>query len=185
VVIVPPRDPPTISASKARVAQIFYNVTPGSSSGEATLTTSVLEDRIRAQYYGATTAAFFYQVIAVHAYAGGAGSADIAISDLATGVTAVDTGSFADRAKVGIAYPPVAQTIRPTGVAGNIWLVKTPAVEVDLYVKVRFWDSPSVQVAPPGLAVREAAPRKKQGRLTPTNREQEFEAIKASDLLGY
>jgi hypothetical protein len=181
VVIVPPRDPPTISASKARVAQIFFNTE--TVSGSADVTSNTLETGIRAQYYAGTTAAFFYQILSVFAYAPGSASADIAISDLATGVTAVDSGSFADRAKVGIMYPPVAQTIRPSGNTENLWGVKSPAVEVDMYVKIRFWDSPTVPVAPPGQQAQQGPKRK--GRITPGTHTQEIVALKASDLLGY
>jgi hypothetical protein len=180
MVIVPPRDPPTISASKARVAQIFFNTVV--TSGSSDVTTNTLEGAIRDQYYGATTAAFFYQILSVFAYAPGSASADIALSDLATGVTSVDSGSFADRAKVGIMYPPVAQTIRPSGNSDNLWGVKCPAAEVDMYVKVRFWDSPTVPVAPPGQQTQQAPKRK--GRITPNTREEEFVALKASELLG-
>lgn len=187
VVIVPPRDPPTISASKARVAQIFYPQPISGTLSETTVTAAELEGRIRAQYYGSTTATFFYQIISVFAYASGSATGDIAIRDKASGVTAVDSGSFADRGKVGIMYPPVAQTIRPsgdTGASGQLWVIKAPtSEEVDLYAKIRFWDAPVVEIAPPGLSQPKAP--KKQGRITPSNRQEEIVAIKASDLLGY
>jgi hypothetical protein len=153
LVFVPPSDPPTISASKARTVDIVFQQSTNGAAGGGffDFTPLELEAQIKKQYYASTTATFYYQILQVMAYAAASASGSFAMLDVATGVTSFDTGTYASRAKMGIKYPPTAQHViaSPTSVTEFIKITGSIDTPVEVYTKVRFWDKPDLSVAAP------------------------------------
>lgn len=149
VVCSPPRDPPTISASRARVADVLIRGSTPSTIGSGHIFTySGISDQIRSQYYGGTVAAIHFSVLQIWVYIANSASASATLTDSESGVTSYDAGSLADRCKVGLKYPPTLQLTRSSGsITGNLASLQAAnGTPFDAYIRVKFWSEPTVTV---------------------------------------
>jgi hypothetical protein len=127
------RDPPTVKPTLSRTINIL--ITDTSASGTYNLTYGNLGTRISSQLFAATTTFFRYTVNSVRVW-GAAGESAVSITDEFYGIASADTGSYSDRPKVGIAYPPVTRTVHSSASTGTIVTAGTTPDESNLTIMV-------------------------------------------------
>lgn len=138
---VPPPDPPTIRMSSVKVTKLYYE-TSLTAGAAYKLTFATILKVLRATCYSSTTAALHFQIIKVWAY-GEPGAANIAVRDTHTNFLVLDSGSASIRPRAGIEYPPVLQTIYPSGTVPAVGPIEVASDNdesaVILFITVRHW----------------------------------------------
>jgi hypothetical protein len=108
VVQQPPLDPPTIRVNPVKDLVVSF-------TRELTvdLAESVGVNDIRGALIEAGQPDGYFAVRYIHAWLDGGANAELVLKDLESGVRSRDDGSFSQRARVGLMYPPVLQVTRP------------------------------------------------------------------------
>jgi hypothetical protein len=127
-----PSDPPTMNASLKKTMNVIYTTT--SASGTQTLTYGTLASLISTQCFGNTTAFFRYFINSIRAWGNAGSPAALTLTDEVSGITAVDSGSYADRPHVGLAFPETLRPTKSSATTGDIGSMTTAPDESDLYI---------------------------------------------------
>jgi len=130
-----PLDPPTIRSNPPRECTLIYK---GEATSEATphIFTGKELTTLMDYQLGTTSSRRFY-VSSAKAWAAGAAEVELTLSDPTSWVSGSDAGSYTQRAKVGIMFPP--HTRRFYGPTDPIVEIKCIAAYV-LYVNCTVWN---------------------------------------------
>jgi len=107
VVVTPPADPPTCVTSPKKHVSVAYQADIGPSH-EAKLMLSTIRSQLSAAS-GIPTTKLFFVIEYCFAWASAGADVDISLVDTTYGIQAIDSGSYATRARAGIRYPKTVQ----------------------------------------------------------------------------
>jgi hypothetical protein len=138
-----PRDPPTVQGTMKRTITLVLTGTSAAST--ATITYDTIGGLIDKQLFGGTTAFARYVVKSVRVWGAPGDGTAIHITDSLYGIGCVDSGSYADRPKVGIYYPPSTRQVKSTSTTGDLVTLGT-ATDASNYIAlitVAVWTIPT------------------------------------------
>jgi len=138
----PPADPPLIRLNRP----VDYQLTIKLAADSGGMLTQDIVDAIRLVRYGTNGASvtFRYTLNYIHAWADPSlNSADLNMTDVASGVAMSDNGGTTHRARVGLHYPKVLQSPRFSSATSDSIVVITTSPgtldSIDLRVGVTVW----------------------------------------------
>jgi hypothetical protein len=134
--VTPPLDPPTIRVNPVRNITVSFS---------RDLTADTLEsvgvNDVRGALIDAGYPDGYFAIKHIHAWLDGSANGELELKDLDSGVRSRDDGSFSQRARCGLMYPPVLQTtVLPNEIAKQVATV-TADVEssCEFRVGVSWW----------------------------------------------
>jgi hypothetical protein len=104
----PPLDPPSIRVNPVKDLVVAFTRQLTADTAE-----SVGVNDIRGALVEAGHPDGYFAVRYLHAWLDGSANGEIVVKDLESGVRSRDDGSFSQRARAGLMYPPVLQVTRP------------------------------------------------------------------------
>jgi hypothetical protein len=134
-------DPPTVNMTAPKDVVIIDSLPMTANTGTYSLTQ--LKAQIADQVFGGGAPTFFFQIESIKAWAPSAASGEIAMTDLKSGVTVSDFGSLSYRAKVGLHYSPILQTVYETTATTDVVEIGSAGATdlIDMRISVRTWCS--------------------------------------------
>jgi hypothetical protein len=134
-----PVDQPTVAGQMRRVVSL--QLTETSAAGTLTVSFDTIAGLLSKQLFGGTTTFARYVIYSIAAWGAAGDGTALSIIDETYGITAVDTGSFAFRPKVGIFFPPSTRTVRSTSSTGSFCTISTAPDEANInaLIKVEVW----------------------------------------------
>ncbi len=114
------------------------------STGAAELTVADLLSEIKSQLFGGSTTTFYYQVMKIIVWGLAGEGTRVSLTDNVSQMEVSDLGSYSFRAKVGLSYSPIIQTVRVSStITGNLASINSTSSsgDVDTRTTVRCWTS--------------------------------------------
>jgi hypothetical protein len=113
VTVTPPLDPPTIRVNPVKDITVSFTRELTADTSESVGVNDIRGALVEAGYPDG-----YFALKYIHAWLDGSANGELVMKDLGSGVRSRDDGSFSQRARCGLMYPPVLQTtVTPSEIA--------------------------------------------------------------------